>query len=560
MPETSHVRRSQLTADTHPSLLGSSHQSPEHAVPRDSNSPKTVSIVITTYNHARFLAESIESAFGQTVRPAEVIVVDDGSTDDPGAVVSQYLQVQLIRQPNQGLASARNTGWRAAHGRYVVFLDADDRLLPEALASNLRRFDEKPECAFVYGSYDYIDAGGQHLSSPAPNLVGEDAYESLLKENCVAMHATVMYRRDCLEQVGGFDARLPCCEDYELYLRLARRYPVAAGGGRIAEYRRHTGNMSLKYPHMFNTVLEVLRRQLQHTKDNLLWRTALKAGFRHWKSCYAHVQVSQSLTAARASGLRQIPWSATARVFALAPATFVRIAGRRLSAGLHSRLMPLRRKSVRFGDLRRLRPIGPNFGFDRGTPVDRRYIEDFLSRNAEGIKGRVLEIGDNAYTRQYGEARVTHSDVLHVDGSNPRATLVGDLAEGDHLPSEVFDCIVLTQTLQYVFDVHKAVATLHRMLKPGGVLLLTVPGVTSIDRGEWAASWCWSLSSVALSRLLRGKFGEADVSVTSYGNVLAAVAFLHGLAESELRPSELDAHDLQYPVIVAARAVKAVPA
>jgi len=341
---------------------------------------------------------------------------------------------------------------------------------------------------------------------------------------------------------------------------LARRYPVAAGGERIAEYRRHTGNMSLKYPHMFNTVLEVLRRQLQHTKDNLLWRTAVKAGFRHWKSCYAHVQVSQSLTAARASGLRQIPWSATARVFALAPATFVRIAGRRLSAGLHSRLMPLRRKSVRFGDLRRLRPIGPNFGFDRGTPVDRRYIEDFLSRNAEGIKGRVLEIGDNAYTRQYGEARVTHSDVLHVDGSNPRATLVGDLAEGDHLPSEVFDCIVLTQTLQYVFDVHKAVATLHRMLKPGGVLLLTVPGVTSIDRGEWAASWCWSLSSVALSRLLRGKFGEANVSVTSYGNVLAAVAFLHGLAESELRPSELDAHDPQYPVIVAARAVKAVPA
>jgi SAM-dependent methyltransferase len=107
-----------------------------------------------------------------------------------------------------------------------------------------------------------------------------------------------------------------------------------------------------------------------------------------------------------------------------------------------------------------------------------------------------------------------------------------------------------------VFDVHKAVGTLHRILKPGGVLLLTVPGVSSIDRGEWGASWYWSLSPAALSRLLKERFGEADISVTAYGNLLAAVAFLHGLAESELRPTELDSHDPQYPVIVAARAVK----
>jgi glycosyltransferase involved in cell wall biosynthesis/SAM-dependent methyltransferase len=528
----------------------------EQATCDETSSAPSVSIVITTYNHAQFLPEAIESALGQIVRPAEVIVVDDGSTDDPSSVVSRYPDVRFIRQPNQGLAAARNTGWQAAHGRYVVFLDADDRLLPEALASNLRRFKERPECAFVYGGYDYIDADGRHLSSPAPNLVGEDAYEAFLKENCVSMHATVMYRRHCLEQVGGFDARLPCCEDYELYLRLARRYPVAAGKERIAEYRRHTSNMSLNFPQMFDTVLEVLRRQSQHTKDNPQWRRALKAGFRHWKSAYAHVQVSQLLTVARASGLRQIPWSATARVFALAPATFVQIAGRRILTVVRSRLRSVWPKSVRFGDLRRLHPISANFGFDRGKPVDRRYIEDFLSRNAQDLRGRVLEIADNTYTARYGGDCLTRSDILDIDPSNPLATLVGDLAEGHNLPSEAFDCIVLTQTLQFVFDVHKAVATLHRMLKPGGVLLATVPGVSSIDRGEWGASWYWSLSPGALSRLLGGKFGEANVSVTSYGNVLAAVAFLHGLAESELRPTELDADDPRYPVIVAARAVK----
>jgi SAM-dependent methyltransferase len=485
-----------------------------------------------------------------------VIVVDDGSTDDPGAVVSRYPQVQFIRQPNQGLAAARNTGWRAARGRYVVFLDADDRLLPEALASNLQRFEETPECAFVYGSYHYIDADGRYLSSPPLQLVGEDAYESFLEGNCVAMHATVMYRRDCLEEVGGFDTRLPCCEDYELYLRLARRYRVAAGEDWIAEYRRHGSNMSLNLPHMLDTMLGVMRQQSQHVNDNARWRKAFKTGNRHWKSVYADVQLSHNVNAARASGLAHIPWRATMRVFGLAPAAFVRVTGRRILKALRSRLWPVRRKAVRFGDLRRLRPISPNFGYDRGKPVDRRYIEDFLSRNTEDIRGRVLEVADDSYTVQYGGAHVTYSDILDIDESNPHATLVGDLAEGHNLPSEVFDCIVLTQTLQFVFDVHKAVMTLHRMLKPGGVLLLTVPGVSSIDRGEWGASWYWSLSPAALSRLLGVRFGEANISVTAYGNVLAAVAFLHGLAESELRPTELDAHDPQYPVIVAARAVK----
>ena len=242
-------------------------------------------------------------------------------------------------------------------------------------------------------------------------------------------------------------------------------------------------------------------------------------------------------------------------MLALAPATFLRIAGGRVLKSIRARLTPARRKSVKFGDLRRLRPISSNFGFDRGKPVDRRYIEDFLSRHAEDIKGRVLEIGDNTYTRQYGEARVTRSDVLHVSAENPSATLVGDLAEGQNLPSAAFDCIVLTQTLHLIYDMSRAAATLHRMLKPGGVLLVTVAGVSCIEQEpNWAP--LWTLSSTALRRLLGGAFGDDQVCVSAYGNVLAAVAFLHGLAESELRPAELDAHDPQYPVIVAARAVR----
>lgn len=412
-----------------PSGLGSLDLRPEHAIRENASLAQPASIVITTYNHTRFLGEAIESALGQTVAPYEVIVVDDGSTDDPGAVVSRYPQAQLIRQTNQGLAAARNTGWRAARGHYVVFLDADDRLLPEALASNLQRFVERPECAFVYGSFHDIDASGRYLASPPLKPIGEDAYESFLKGNCVTMHATVMYRRDCLEAEDGFDPQLRSCEDYELYLRLARRYPIAAGIDPIAEYRRHDTNMSNNIPFMLNTVLEVMRRQQQHLNDNAQWQRAFKSGIRYWKLVYAQVQIDQALALARASGLRQISVFATMRVFARAPTPFLGASCRYTLRVMRSRLAARRRKSIGFGDLRRVRPISPNFGYDRGKPVDRRYIEDFLSRNAEVIRGRVLEIGDNAYTMHYGGARVTRSDILHVSPDNPRATLVGDLAE-----------------------------------------------------------------------------------------------------------------------------------
>jgi SAM-dependent methyltransferase len=208
------------------------------------------------------------------------------------------------------------------------------------------------------------------------------------------------------------------------------------------------------------------------------------------------------------------------------------------------------------GDLRRVTPFSREFGFDRGSPVDRRYIEAFLARHAADVRGRVLEIKDRAYTERFGGDRVVRSDVLDVDAGNPVATLVDDLSTGDRLPADAFDCIVLTQTLHLIFDVHAAARTLHRILKPGGVLLLTGPGITPIPRSE-AASWYWSFSDRAADRLFRATFAGGDVDVRAQGNVLAATAFLYGLAERELRDAELDANDPDYPVIVTVRAVKA---
>jgi SAM-dependent methyltransferase len=214
-------------------------------------------------------------------------------------------------------------------------------------------------------------------------------------------------------------------------------------------------------------------------------------------------------------------------------------------------------RRVRFGDLRRVKPLSEWFGFDRGTPLDRVYIEEFLARHSSDIRGRALEVGDNSYTLRFGGTAVQHSDVLHVDKANPNATIIGDLGDGKNLPSDTFDCIVLTQTLHLIYDMQHAVATLHRMLVPGGVLLVTVPGVSSVDRGEWGATWHWSLTPRSLERLLTDSFGAHQVTVETYGNLLVAAGFLYGLAAEELTRDELAARDPHYPVIVAARAVKA---
>jgi SAM-dependent methyltransferase len=211
---------------------------------------------------------------------------------------------------------------------------------------------------------------------------------------------------------------------------------------------------------------------------------------------------------------------------------------------------------VCFGELRQVTPISRDFGFARGLPIDRYYIEGFLARHASDIKGRVLEIGDNIYTRKFGGDRVDKSDVLHVSEENPLATFVGDLSNADHIPSSLFDCVILTQTLHLIYDVRAALATLYRILKPGGILLATFPGISQIDQGEWGNTWYWGFTALSARRLFEEVFPASKVAIETYGNVLTAVAFLHGLAVKEMRKEELDYHDPDYQLLITARAIK----
>ncbi len=158
--------------------------------------------------------------------------------------------------------------------------------------------------------------------------------------------------------------------------------------------------------------------------------------------------------------------------------------------------------AIDFGDLRRLGPIDSGFGLGRGKPIDRHYIEDFLRRNCADIRGRVLEVSENDYTVRFGGARVTCSDILHIDDSNPSATVVADLTDANSVPSNSFDCFICTQTLTYIFDVKRALATVYRMLRPGGVLLTTVPGISQTspyDQDRWG-EYCKRAMNPVLER------------------------------------------------------------
>lgn len=212
---------------------------------------------------------------------------------------------------------------------------------------------------------------------------------------------------------------------------------------------------------------------------------------------------------------------------------------------------------VRFGSLRRLTPVSRSFGGDRGQPIDRYYIERFLAAHAEPIQGRVLELQDASYTRRFGGERVTRADVLNLTADNPRATIIADLTRADHIPSDTFDCVIFTQALHLIWDVRAAVATLHRILKPGGALLGTFPAISQICRWD-IERWgdYWRFTDAAIRRLVGEAFGPANVTVEAHGNVLAAICFLMGLAAHELRADELDVRDPDYQVLITAVAVK----
>jgi len=272
------------------------------------NASPLISVVISCYNQAHFLAESIESVLSQTHVNREIIIIDDGSVDNPELVAAKYPKVAFIKQENQGVSIARNRGLSQSCGQFVVFLDADDRLLPNALHAGLVCFNSHPDCAFVFGLGRLIDSMGNAMAAPLQPPFNDRGYEELLETNPIAFPAIVMHRCSALESVGGFNSFvkrtfIANASDYDLYLRVASRFPIYGHDEVIAEWRQHATNTSRKSLLMLNSSVAVLKRQRERVKRNPRGMAALKKGLKEVGSHYGEQLIGELRSKARAGEL-----------------------------------------------------------------------------------------------------------------------------------------------------------------------------------------------------------------------------------------------------------------
>lgn len=265
--------------------------------------PPVVSIVIPCYNQGCFLSEAIDSALGQTFAAVEVIVVNDGSTDATAAVAKRYGSVRYLERPQLGAAAARTAGLAASRGQFIIFLDADDRLLPHAVATAVDSLHSHPDWAFVTGHVRLVTADG----SPAgvPRQEHEDGgYLALLRANYIWTPGAVTYRRDVLDAIGTFDSAAGGSADYELNLRIARRYAFGCHHQVILEYRRHGANMSADPAHMLRSAVLVRRAQWRLVRSDPAARAAWQAGIAGAQADFGARLVAQVATDIRAPGQR----------------------------------------------------------------------------------------------------------------------------------------------------------------------------------------------------------------------------------------------------------------
>ena len=262
-----------------------------------------VSVIIPCYNGEAFLQEAIESALAQSYRRVEIIVVDDGSTDRSGEIARAF-PVRYRYHPNRGLSATRNVGLRESTGSYIVFLDADDRLKQDAIETGLGILTERPECAMAVGDHLFVCQDRLHVAASRKQCVSAFHYEALLKSNFVEMISSVLFRRTALEAMGGFNSELRVAEDYDLYLRIAREYPICCHSAVLAEYRIHGDNASNNSQLMLATTLQVLRTQAPYVRRNPRRLLAFLAGLHNWRKQYGR-QLAHEIAHARS--LSQVP-------------------------------------------------------------------------------------------------------------------------------------------------------------------------------------------------------------------------------------------------------------
>jgi hypothetical protein len=495
-----------------------------------------ISVIIPCYNHGRTVRQALDSILAQTRPAAEIIILDDGSTDLYTRQVLASLEkprTRIVRTPNSGAAAARNHGIRLTSAPYIVTLDADDMLDPAYLEKTAKRLDEDSELGFVSTAIQAFEGASYMWTPPLCNLLN-----ALTRGSA---HVTSIFRRRLWEAVGGFDEAFSTAEDLDFWISAMEAgftgevldEPLLKCRVRIdSKHRRNVAHGG------YRTAMETILRKHSETVEKLGPELLLakEAFLSEQRTHLGELELKQSA---------------------------VREELARLEEEMDSLARSLReygKEPVDWGDLRRLEPISPVWGTDRGKPIDRYYIDAFLEKHRSDIRGCVLEVKDAGYTERFGGKQVTKSEVLDIDRANPRATIITNLTNANDVPSDHFDCFILTQTLHIIYDVRAAISHACRILKPGGVLLCTLPAVSrinyqdgGIDSGDY-----WRFTEASVRALFSEFFPPEAFNVTAFGNVMVCTAFLYGLSPDELKPAELAYVDPWFPMLFCVRAVKPV--
>jgi peptidoglycan/xylan/chitin deacetylase (PgdA/CDA1 family)/SAM-dependent methyltransferase len=426
-----------------------------------------------------------------------------------------------------------NAGLRAIGPVDVALcLDAGEVLERSALERMTRCLSSDPGLAFVTSGIEWIGPGTHRTFTLPRGCAPLDILGDTL-----AVHGSSLFRWKLWEASSGFDEKMPALEHTDFWLRLLD------GGGRAAVesapllrrrvhpralYRRTW--MTDDYGRAARILYERHCQRAGATPGALLKlkeRIVVREHLRHQDS-RARLQTAEHetkrLTQRRSDILADVPlgWSS----------------------------------ALDLGSLARATPLSHDWGYERGTPADRPLIERHLAAHAADICGVVLEIQEDDYTKRFGGTRVERGDVLDVDITNPRATIIGDLRAVEHVRSETYDCIILTQTLHVIDDMPAVIRECERLLKPGGVLLATLPSASRVCLEYGPEADFWRVTDAGARQLFAGVFSAADVETTAFGNPLVNAAFGFGLASEDLPAGSYDTNDPYFPMVIGVRARK----
>jgi SAM-dependent methyltransferase/glycosyltransferase involved in cell wall biosynthesis len=575
---------------------------------------RLLTIVVPTRDRPDLLERCLQSLFERQERVPHVIVSDNSTQDLPemASLQSKYPFIYVRQSGNLSMVEHHNVCMRLPTSPWALLLHDDDELSTNVIGRLEPFLNTCDSAGLVVGGTECIDENGKSHSVWIPETNGTlDGEAGVLRLGLDfrAYPPSCVWNTAAFSHVGEFPDAKGAGADFTVCLRLAYAYGVTFFPNIIGRYRigaqqatdystperaEATLDISIEMAQMTRTigvspvvadqlvdymtwwifriiaasmlesrpffVSRLCRKCMLVTPPGGTWRTRVRSEypFLFWRPQI----VAMSFFKAR----RWIPKPVKKRLLNLAPALVSGVTSlQKLPVRMIKSLLPAagRRMATRgLGLARRIKararlgvglePLSYLWGFDRGLPVHRYYLEQFLREFGRDIRGHCLEFQNPGYANRFGGSAVKSLDILHVDDTNPLATIVADLTKPNTIPSDQFDCIVCTHVLHIIAELDKAVSELHRILKPGGVLLVSVPHISMCDP---AFHEIWRFTPEGLNLVLAKSFGSA-VTVRAYGNSLTAAAELRGLVASEFDQATLNYHDPRFAVEICARAYK----